>query len=70
MEFNYSNFDLKKVKDYVKKELGFQYDLDMLGVTLKQSNFPWALIFVYLFQTEAYVDACQVIMDHFMEAFE
>lgn len=67
---NYTNKDLKEVQKYVLKELGKEYDLDMLSVTLKQSDFSWDLIFIYLFQTESYNDACQCIMDHFMEAFE
>ena len=67
---NYTNKDLKEVSKYVHATLGMEYDLDMLSVTFKQSNFPWELIFIYLFQTETYGDACQCIKDYFMEAFE
>ena len=70
MGLNFSRKELKELDKYVKKTLGNEYDLDMLGIIFKESGFPWALIFVYLYQTETYCDACQVIMNHFMEAFK
>lgn len=55
----------KEIHAYVHKELGDEYDLDMLGCVLKDSEFSKRQCIAYLYTFESLEAAEQVVKDFF-----
>lgn len=56
---------LKEMDNYVHAKLGDEYDLDMLGVTLRDSEYSARQCVAYLYVFEPMTCANQVVQDYF-----